>query len=104
MNRMAIRHYMAGKYGQAMRCLNMAIEYNPHSGAAMLNLAQLYLEVARDQSDRRDERLTMVKRFIKLSLRAQLSEMAKIRQHELFSYLKLPLDEIPKGSLGVLLR
>lgn len=104
MNRMAIRHYMAGKYGQAIRCLNMAIEYNPSSGSAILNLAQLYLEVARDQSERRDERLTMVKRFIRLSVRAQMSEMAKIRQHELFSYLKLPLDQLPKGSLGVLLR
>lgn len=104
MNRMAIRHYMAGKYGQAMRCLNMAIEYNPTNGSAILNLAQLYLEVARDQSERREERLTMVKRFIKLSLKAQLSEIAKIRQHELVGFLRQSIESLPKGSLGVLLR
>ena len=104
MNRMAIRHYMAGKYAQAMRCLNMALEYNPSNGSALLNLAQLYLEVARDQPDRREERLTMVKRFLKLSLKIQLSEIALIRQHELVEQLRKPLNSLSKGSLGVLLR
>ncbi|WP_151670539.1 response regulator [Nitrincola schmidtii] len=104
MNRMAIRHYMAGKYIQAMRCLNMAAEYNPTNTAAILNLAQLYLEIARDQQERREERLTMVKRFIKLSLKMQLSEIAQIRQHELVDHLRKPIDSLPKGSLGVLLR
>lgn len=104
MNRMAIRHYMAGKYAQAMRCLNMSIEYNPTNGAAILNLAQLYLEVARDQQDRREERVTMVKRFVKLSLKVQLTEIAKIRQHELVDSLRCSIDTLPKGSLGVLLR
>lgn len=104
MNRMAIRHYMAGKYAQAMRCLNMAIEYNPNNGAAILNLAQLYLEVARDQFDRREERITMVKRFLKLSLKMSLSEIAKIRQQELVDHLRKPIDSLQKGSLGVLLR
>ncbi len=104
MNRMAIRHYMAGKYVEAMRCLNMAVEYNPANGAAILNLAQLYFEVARDYEDKREKRLTMVKRFLKLSLKIELSEIAKIRQGELVEYLRKPIDSVPKGSLGVLLR
>lgn len=104
MNRMAIRHYMAGKLIQAMRCLNMAIEYNPGNSAAILNLAQLYLELARDQQERRQERLLMVKRFLKLSLKLSLSEMARIRQQELIDYLKKTPESLPRASLGVLLR
>lgn len=104
MNRMAIRHYMAGKTVLAVRCLNMAIEYNPSNSAAILNLAQLYLELARDQQDRREERLLMVKRFLKLSLKLSLSEIAKIRQQELVDHLRKSIDSLPKASLGVLLR
>ena len=104
MNRMAIRHYMVGQIVQAMRCLNMSVEYNPSNAAAILNSAQLYLELARDQPDKADGRLLMVKRLLKLSVKLQLSEIEKIRQQELIRYLKKPLDTLPKGSFGVLLR
>ncbi|WP_036513796.1 MULTISPECIES: response regulator [Nitrincola] len=103
-NRLASKHYMAGKYGQALRYLNLAIDYNPTNATVMLNLAQLYLEVARDNEVNRESRLKMVKRFLKLTQKSALTEEEKVRQRQLIYYFTKPLTSLPKGSLHALLK
>ncbi|WP_151702591.1 tetratricopeptide repeat protein [Nitrincola alkalilacustris] len=103
-NLLGVRHYMAGKLNQALRYFNLAMEYNPANGVAMINLAQLYLEAARDSEAKRDERIKMVGRFLLLADRVPLSPAAKVRQAQLKKLIKLPVSELPAGSLGSLLR
>lgn len=103
-NRLAVRHYLAGKYSQALRYLNMSIEYNPTNASALLNLAQLYMEVARDQPMRREARVKMARRFLTLAQRLALTSLQRQRCEELQGYLQQPLEAMPVGSLGGLLR
>lgn len=104
MNRLAAQHYLAGKFAQALRYLNMAAEYNSANPYALLNLAQVYLEVARDYSDKRVERLKMVQRFLKLTSRMTLNPEASERLQQLQDWSLQPVESLPKGSLALLLR
>lgn len=103
-NRLGIKHYMAGKYSQAIRYFGLAIEYDPGYPAALLNLAQLYLESARDGSTRRDERLKMVGRYLRLAERLDLAAAERTRLNRFKELLQLPMEQLPGGALGVLLR
>lgn len=103
-NRIGIKHYLAGKPSQAIRYFGMATEYDPSNAQAYLNLAQLFLESARDDSKRRDERLRMVDRYLRLTQRMQLESEARERQDRLKSLRESPISQMPKGALGVLLQ
>jgi tetratricopeptide (TPR) repeat protein len=103
-NRLGVKHYLAGKGSQAIRYFGLAIEYDPGNVPALLNLAQLFLEVARDQEAKRDERLKMVDRYLRLTDRLPLEAVEKLRQSQLKTFRRMPLSELPEGSLGVLLR
>jgi tetratricopeptide (TPR) repeat protein len=103
-NRLGIKHYMAGKYSQAIRYFGLAIEYDPGYPAALLNLAQLYFESARDSSARRDERLKMVDRYLRLTERLQLGAAERTRLNQFKQLRGQPIEQLPAGSLGVLLR
>lgn len=103
-NRLGVKHYLAGKTGQAVRYLGLAIEYDPSNGLALLNLAQLFLEMARDDPAKSEERMKMVGRYIRLTDRLVLSDIAKTKQLRLQSLIKKGPENIPEGSLGVLLR
>jgi DNA-binding response OmpR family regulator len=103
-NRLGIKHYMAGKYSQAIRYFGLAVEYDPSFPAAQLNLAQLYFESARDGSARREERLKMVDRYLRLTERLQLSAAERARLNQFKAYRKEPVEMLPEGSLGALLR
>ena len=103
-NRLGIKHYMAGKYSQAIRYFGLAVEYDPACPAALLNLAQLYLESARDGSARRDERLKMVGRYLRLAERLDLTAAERMRLNQFKELLKLPMEQLPAGALSVLLR
>lgn len=103
-NRLGIKHYMAGKYSQAIRYFGLAIEYDPGYSAALLNLAQLYLESARDGSARREERLKMVGRYLRLAERLELDAAQRTRLKQFKELYGLPMEQLPAGSLGVLLR
>ncbi len=103
-NRLGVKHYLAGKVSQAIRYFGLAIEYDPGNAAALLNLAQLFLEAARDSEGKREQRLKMVDRYLRLTARLSLDTAESLRQHQLQSYRRQPLDELPAGSLGVLLR
>ncbi|MBP0049860.1 response regulator [Marinobacterium sp. AK62] len=103
-NRLGVKHYLAGKMSQAMRYFGLAVEYDPGNVPALLNLAQLFLEAARDTSGKRDERLRMVDRYLRLTDRLPLEPAEKLRQSQLKQYRQLPLEELPPGPLGSLLR
>lgn len=103
-NRLGVKHYLAGKNSQALRYFGLAIEYDPGNVPALLNLAQMFLEVARDQENKREERLRMVDRYLRLTDRLPLEAAEKLRQSQLKVWRRMPLSELPQGSLGMLLR
>jgi len=103
-NRLGIKHYMAGKYAQAIRYFGMAIEYDPSYPAALLNLAQLYLESARDSAERREERLKMVDRYLRLTERQQITDEERERLLQFKSLRARPMEFLADGSLGALMR
>ena len=103
-NRLGVKHYRASKASQALRYFGMAIEYDPSNGSALLNLAQLFLESARDSEHKREERLKMVDRYLRLAESLSLAGDMQARQLLLQRLRSLPMDQLPQGSLGALLR
>lgn len=103
-NRLGIKHYMAAKYSQAIRYFGMAIEYDPGCAPALLNLAQLYLESARDSTAKREARLKMVDRYLRLTERLPLSDGERARLSALKGYRVMPLEQWPAEGLGPLSR
>ncbi|OMH28368.1 tetratricopeptide repeat protein [Motiliproteus sp. MSK22-1] len=103
-NRIGVRNYMAGKPGQAIRYFGMAFEHDKKNVAALLNLAQLFLEAARDTPSRSDERLKMFKRYMQLAQRLvdTKSHQQKLKQLDEFSTMLI--SNLPEGSLGSLLK
>lgn len=103
-NHLGVKHYLAGKLSQSMRYFGLAIEYDPGNVQALLNLAQLFLEAARDSRTKREERCKMVDRYLRLTDRLPLDPAAKLRQTQLKQMRRQPLEQLPAGSLGSLLR
>jgi Tfp pilus assembly protein PilF len=103
-NRLGVKHYRANKASQALRYFGMAIEYDPSNGSALLNLAQLFFESARDSEHKREERLKMVDRYLRLAESLPLAGDMQARQLLLQRLRSLPMDQLPQGSLGALLR
>ncbi|WP_328515956.1 tetratricopeptide repeat protein [Marinobacterium weihaiense] len=103
-NRLGVKHYLAGKTTQAIRYFGLAIEYDPGNAAALLNLAQLFMEAARDHAGKREARLKMVDRYLRLTERIPLDAAKRLRKNQLIEHRQTSLDELPAGSLGVLLR
>jgi len=103
-NRLGVKHYLAGKMPQALKYFGLATEYDSSNVKALLNLAQLFMETARDSIEKRDERLKMVKRYLKLSERFTLDDAERVKQQQLSRYLSHDITLIPRGSLGNLLR
>lgn len=103
-NRMGIKHYLAGKVGQAIKSFGAAIDFDFHNDAAVLNLAQLFLETARDDPERRDGRLKMVDRYLGLVEKKTLQGSYESKKRQLKKYRAMPVDELPPASLGTLLK
>lgn len=103
-NRLGVKHCRVGKVPQALRYFGMAIEYDPANASALLNLAQLFLESARDTENRRDERLRMVDRYLHLADTLSMNSGAQAKQVLLKRLRTQALEELPQGSLGALLR
>ncbi|GGO84776.1 hypothetical protein GCM10011348_31780 [Marinobacterium nitratireducens] len=102
-NRLGVKHYMASKTSQAFRYFGLAIEYDPANPFALLNLAQLYLELARDSENKRKERLRMFDRYLRLTSQLPLQEPALSRQRQLLALRHQPLAALPGGCLAPLL-
>lgn len=103
-NGMGVKNYLSGNFSQALKYFGMATEYDFGNAKALLNLAQVFLESARDSKDKRDERLKMVKRYLRLSQRLPLEGEAEQKQQQLLDFMEHDILLIPDGSLGNLLR
>ena len=103
-NRLGVSHYNAAKTAQAIRYFGLAIEHDAKNAKALLNLAQLFLESAVQQTDRREERLKMVQRYLRLTQRMALEGEELAKRQLLEQSLETDLQRLPKGSLGALLK
>ncbi len=103
-NRIGVRNYMAGKRTQAMRYFGMAMEYDATNGRALLNLAQLFLEAARDTPSRHDERRRMFDRYLRLAHRLTLEDAEKARLGELVRLGRLETPQLAAGPLLTLIK
>ncbi|MFT5722099.1 MAG: tetratricopeptide (TPR) repeat protein [Motiliproteus sp.] len=103
-NRIGVRNYLADKQSQAIRYFALAFEYDPKNVRALLNLAQLFLEAARDTPSRSEERLRMYRRYIRLAERLPVIADEKSRLVLLQACAKQALDQLPQGSLAPLLK
>ena len=102
--RLGVKHYLADKWAQAIRYFGLAIEYDPSYAPALINLAQLYLEHARDNDDKSSERIKMMDRYLRLVSRLQLNPSEKLRYEQLIKLRQLPIKQLPEGPIGQLLR
>ncbi|WP_372738824.1 response regulator [Neptunomonas sp.] len=103
-NRLGVKHYLADKIPQAIRYFGLAIENDPKNSRALLNLAQLFLESAKQETLRREERLKMVSRYLRLAERMKLTAEEMQKLAILKECSSLSLDNLPDGSLGALLK
>lgn len=103
-NRLGIKHYMSSKIGAAIKSFGAAVEFDFTNFSAMLNLAQVFLETARDDEERRDARLKMVDRYLGLLKNGQLSEQQGKKLTVLQRFRKLPMNSLPHGPLGELIK
>lgn len=103
-NRLGVKHYLADKIPQAIRYFGLAIENDPKNTRALLNLAQLFLESAKQETSRREERLKMVARYLRLAERMKLNALEMQKLTLLKECSGISLDKLPEGSLGALLK
>lgn len=103
-NRIGVRNYLADKPGQAIRYFGLAFEYDPNNAQALLNLAQLFLEAARDTPSRSDERMKMFERYLRLSKRLPVTGGEKSKQELLLGLSTQGLTALPQGPLAPLLK
>ncbi len=103
-NRQGVKHYSNGRLSQALRHFGLALEYDYANIQALLNLAQMYLELARDDEGKREDRLRMFDRNIHLAVKLKAGAEEKRKLQSLLAMRKRPLEELPEGPLGGLLR
>ncbi|MDO6562665.1 response regulator [Amphritea sp. 1_MG-2023] len=103
-NRLGIKHYLSGKLGLAIKSFGAAVDFDFNNHAAVLNLAQLFLETARDDHERREGRLKMVDRYLNLIELTVMPPELNDKRRLLQKYRTLPLDQLPPSSLGPLLK
>nr|WP_320136774.1 response regulator [uncultured Amphritea sp.] len=103
-NRLGIKHYLSGKVGLAIKSFGAAVDFDFNNHSSMLNLAQLFLETARNDNVRREGRLKMVDRYLNLVERAVLKPEQNAKKILLKKYRQMPLTELPTSSLGTLLK
>ncbi|WP_241234992.1 response regulator [Amphritea opalescens] len=103
-NRLGIKHYLSGKVGLAIKSFGAAVDFDFNNHSAVLNLAQLFLETARNDKVRQEGRLKMVDRYLNLVERVVLAPEQKAKKILLKKYRQMPLAELPSSSLGSLLK
>ncbi len=99
-NRLGIKHYLSGKFGLAIKSFGAAIDFDFNNHAAILNLAQLFMETARDDSERREGRLKMVDRYLNLLERQVLEGEFNSKRRLLKKYRGTPIEDLPPHHSG----
>ncbi len=102
-NRLGVKSYTAGKVSQALKYFALALEYDLHNSHAVLNLAQVFLESARDNREKRPERLRMVDRYIRLAHKHDLDRESRAKLERVRTLRAMDVAALPEGSLGGLL-
>ncbi|MGB0468850.1 MAG: response regulator [Pontibacterium sp.] len=103
-NRQGVKHYSNGRLSQALRHFGLALEYDYANLQALLNLAQMYLELARDDEGKREERLRMFDRNMHLAGKLNPEGDGKRKQQALVRLREKKIEDLPEGPLGGLLR
>jgi len=103
-NIQGIKQYLNHNYAKAIKYFTMSLELDNENSAPLLNLAQIYIESLHEDIDNRDRSLRLAKRYLGLTENLSKNESESKRYTELVKHLAGDLDNIPKGSLGMLLK
>ncbi|NQZ29692.1 MAG: tetratricopeptide repeat protein [Oceanospirillaceae bacterium] len=103
-NLQGIKQYLSKNKAKAIKYFTMSLELDRENGTALLNLAQVYLESMHDDEAERDKSQRMVKRYLGLVENLNKTEPQQTRFSQLKEYVSGGLENMPKGSLGMLLR
>ncbi|MCJ8298183.1 MAG: hypothetical protein MJK13_04500, partial [Pseudomonadales bacterium] len=103
-NLQGIKQYLNNNRAKAVKYFTMAFELNRQNIAALLNLAQMYLESLHLDSDGQDKARRMAKRYLALIENVTKTDAQQQRYRLLKQYLSADLQNMPTGSLGMLLR
>ena len=103
-NLQGIKQYLNNNRAKALKYFTMAFELNRHNSAALLNLAQMYLESLHLGLQSQEKSRRMAKRYLTLIENVTKNEVQQQRYSLLKEYLVMDLQSIPKGCLGMLLR
>lgn len=103
LNNTGIEHYRVGDQIAALRNFSYAVEMDAENGAALLNLAQLFLEAARDSDQNRHERLQMAESYLSQAIKLSLQRRALNKAALLTSYLNEGIGVMPTEAIGNLL-
>ena len=103
-NLQGIKQYLNNNRAKAVKYFTMAFELNRQNSAALLNLSQMYLESLHLDSDGQDKARRMAKRYLALIENVTKTDAQQQRHSLLKQYLSADLQNMPTGSLGMLLR
>ncbi|EPJ46259.1 MAG: hypothetical protein OFPI_34460 [Osedax symbiont Rs2] len=103
-NLQGIKQYLNNNRAKALKYFTMAFELNRQNSAALLNLAQMYLEALHFDQQGQEKSRRMAKRYLTLIENVTKNDVQQQRYSLLKEYLLTDLQGIPKGCLGMLLR
>jgi len=103
-NLQGIKQYLNNNRAKAIKYFTMSLQLDRENGTALLNLSQVYLESMHENVEGRSKAMRMVKRYLGLIENLAKSDLQQQRFSELQGYINNPIESMPKGSLGVLLR
>lgn len=104
LTKMGVKRYLGGQSAQAIKFFSLALEHDAGSPAALINLAQLYLEWARDDKAHAKERLKMVDRYLKLLKAVKLSPSQEAHKKLIEDCRGMFPNGIPQHSIATLQR
>jgi len=103
-NLQGIKQYLNNNRAKALKYFTMAFELNRQNSAALLNLAQMYLESLHLDVQGQEKSRRMAKRYLSLIENVAKNDVQQLRYTLLKEYLLTDPQNIPKGCLGMLLR
>jgi DNA-binding response OmpR family regulator len=103
-NLQGIKQYLNHNYAKAIKYFTMSLELDSENSAPLLNLAQIYIESLHDDVDNQAKSLRLAKRYLGLTENLSKNENESKRYKALVKHISADLENIPKGSLGMLLK
>ncbi|MGB0663576.1 MAG: response regulator [Pontibacterium sp.] len=103
-NRQGVKLYASHERLHALKFFKMAVKQDPNYFAALLNLAQLYLELARDEEKGRQQYLDHLANAMDKMATLPSSEDQKRKYDALADLWEGGLEALPSGPVGQMLR